>query len=54
MKKTTHPVTHVVESRSCDVQIYVGLLVHIQKYLEVVHAKESLQITIHSQFTRVL
>jgi hypothetical protein len=30
-----------MESHSCDVSKYVGLLVQIEKYLQVVHADES-------------
>ena len=44
-----------MESRSCDVSKYVGLLVQIEKYLQVVHnANESHQRTIDSYFTRDL
>jgi hypothetical protein len=45
-----------MESRSCDVSKYVaqGLLVQIEKYLQVVHADESHQGTIDSYFTRDL
>jgi hypothetical protein len=43
-----------MESRSCDVSKYVGLLVQIEKYLQVVHADESNQRTIDSYFTRDL
>ena len=48
------PIRRYMESRSCDVEKYVGLLVHIEKYLEVVHANESHQRTIDSHFTRDL
>jgi hypothetical protein len=48
------PIRRYMESLSCDVQKYVDLLVHIEKYLKIVHANESRQRTIHSQFTRDL
>jgi hypothetical protein len=43
-----------MESRSYDVSKYVGLLVQIEKYLQVVHGDESHQRTIDSYFTRDL
>jgi len=49
-------IRRYMESRSCDVSKYVaqGLLVQIEKYLQVVHADESHQGTIDSYFTRDL
>jgi hypothetical protein len=47
-------IRRYMESRSCDVSKYVGLLVQIEKYLQVVHADESHQRTIDSYFTRDL
>jgi hypothetical protein len=47
-------IRRYMESRSCDVSKYVGLLVQIEKYLQVVHANESHQRTIDSYFTRDL
>ena len=44
-------IRRYMKSRSCDVSKYVGLLVHIEKYLQVVHADESHQRTIDSYFT---
>jgi len=41
-------IRRYMESRSCDVSKYVGLLVQIEKYLQVVHADESHQRTIDS------
>jgi hypothetical protein len=43
-----------MELCSCDVSKYVGLLVQIEKYLQVVHAYESHQRIIDSYFTRDL
>jgi hypothetical protein len=45
------PIRRYMESRSCDVEKYVGLLVHIEKYLQVLLANESHQSTIDSCFT---
>jgi hypothetical protein len=39
-------IRRYMESRSCDVSKYVGLLVQIERYLQVVHADESHQRTI--------
>ena len=36
-------IRRYMESWSCDVSKYVGLLVQIEKYLQVVHADESHQ-----------
>ena len=47
-------IRRYMESCSCDVSKYVGLLVHIKKYLQVVHAYESHQRTIDSYLTRDL
>jgi hypothetical protein len=47
-------IRRYVDSRSCDVSKYVGLLVQVEKYLQVVHADESHQRTIDSYFTRDL
>lgn len=47
-------IRRYMESRSCDVSKYVGLLVQIEKHLQVVHADESHQRTIDSYFTRDL
>jgi hypothetical protein len=47
-------IRRYMESRSCDVSKYVGLLVQIEKYLHIVHADESHQRTIDSYFTRDL
>jgi hypothetical protein len=47
-------IRRYMESRSCDVSKYVGLLVHIEKYLQVMHADESHQRTIDSYFTHDL
>ena len=47
-------IRRYMESRSCDVSKYVGLLVQIEKYLQVVHADESHQRTIDSYFTHGL
>jgi hypothetical protein len=47
-------IRRYMESRSCDVFKYVGLLVRIEKYLQVVHADESHQRTIDSYSTRDL
>jgi hypothetical protein len=47
-------IRRCMESRLCDVSKYVGLLVHIEKYLQVVNAVESHQRTIYSHFIRVL
>ena len=43
-----------MESLSCDVSKYVGLLLQIEKYLQVVHADKSHQRIIDSYFTRDL
>jgi hypothetical protein len=47
-------IRRYMESRSCDVSKYVGLLVQIEKYLQVVHADQSHQRTIDSYVTRDL
>jgi hypothetical protein len=47
-------IRRYMESRSCDVSKYVGLLVQIEKHLQVVHVDESHQRTIDSYFTRDL
>ena len=47
-------IRRYMESRSCDVSMYVGLLVQIEKYLQVVHADESHQRTIDTYFTHDL
>jgi hypothetical protein len=44
-------IRRYMESSSCDVSKYVGLLVQVEKYLQVVHADESHQRTIDSYFT---
>ena len=36
-------IRRYMESRSCNVSKYVGLLVQIEKYLQVMHADESHQ-----------
>jgi hypothetical protein len=40
-------IRRYTESRSSDVSKYVGLLMKIEKYLQVVHADESHQRTMH-------
>jgi hypothetical protein len=47
-------IRRYMESHLCDVSKYVGLLLQIEKYLQVVHADESHQRTIDSYFTRDL
>jgi hypothetical protein len=47
-------IRRYMESCSCDVSKYVGLLVQIEKYLQVVHADETHQRTIDSHSTRDL
>jgi hypothetical protein len=54
LQSSFRTIRRYMESRSCDVSKYVGLLVQIEKYLQVVHADESPQRTIDSNFTRDL
>jgi len=54
LQSNSGTIRRYMESRSCDVSKYVHLLVQIEKYLQVVHADESHQITIDSYFTRDL
>ena len=35
-----------MESHSCDVEKYVGLLVHSEKYFEIVHANEFTKVSL--------
>jgi hypothetical protein len=44
-------IRRYMEPHSCDVSKYVGLLVQLEKYLQVMHADESHQRTIDSYFT---
>ena len=52
MESSFGTIRRYMESFSCDVSKYVGLLVQIEKYLQVVHADESHQRTIDSYFIR--